>query len=166
MFCVSRSGEGNGNWLVFLPGKFHGQRSLEGYCHWDCRVVHQWATEQYVDTLKIYSCILNFCMQPLFLVEAMFPYTQDTLSQILTFNLVASLTILAHSRHTINIHWHPLLLGCYTPFYKLYLNVYSWENNRIISLVPFSMEEDSFSFMYIFACLFQNFWLKELILLH
>ena len=23
---------------VFLPGKFHGQRSLEGYSLWDCRV--------------------------------------------------------------------------------------------------------------------------------
>ena len=27
------SGEGNGN-PVFLPGEFHGQRSLAGYCPW------------------------------------------------------------------------------------------------------------------------------------
>ena len=27
-------GEGNGNPLVFLPGKFHGQRSLAGYSLW------------------------------------------------------------------------------------------------------------------------------------
>ena len=26
------SGEGNGNRLVFLPGKSHGPRSLTGYC--------------------------------------------------------------------------------------------------------------------------------------
>ena len=27
-------GEGNGNLPVFLPGKFHGQRCLEGYSLW------------------------------------------------------------------------------------------------------------------------------------
>ena len=30
---------------VFLPGKFHGQRSLVGYSQWGCRVRHNWATE-------------------------------------------------------------------------------------------------------------------------
>ena len=30
-------GEGNGNPLVFLPGKFHGERSLVGYSPWGCR---------------------------------------------------------------------------------------------------------------------------------
>ena len=34
-------GEGNGNPLqYFLPGKFHGQRSLAAYSTWGCRVVH------------------------------------------------------------------------------------------------------------------------------
>ena len=28
-------GEGNGNTPVFLPGEFHGQRSLVGYSPWD-----------------------------------------------------------------------------------------------------------------------------------
>ena len=27
-------GEGNGNPFQYLPGKFHGQRSLEGYSPW------------------------------------------------------------------------------------------------------------------------------------
>ena len=27
---------------VFLPEKSHGQRSLEGYCPWGCRVRHHW----------------------------------------------------------------------------------------------------------------------------
>ena len=31
---------------VFLPGKFHGQRNLEGYSPWGCRVRHNWATKQ------------------------------------------------------------------------------------------------------------------------
>ena len=31
---------------LFLPGKFHGQRSLAGYSPQDCRVRHKWATEQ------------------------------------------------------------------------------------------------------------------------
>ena len=29
---------------VFLPGEFHGQRSLEGYSPWGCRVLHDWVT--------------------------------------------------------------------------------------------------------------------------
>ena len=29
---------------VFLPGEFHGQRSLMSYSSWDCRVRHDWAT--------------------------------------------------------------------------------------------------------------------------
>ena len=31
---------------VFLPGKFHGQRSLMGYRPWGHRVRHDWATQQ------------------------------------------------------------------------------------------------------------------------
>ena len=30
-------GEGNGNPLVFLPGKFHGERSLVDYSPWGCK---------------------------------------------------------------------------------------------------------------------------------
>ena len=30
---------------VFLPGKFHGQRSLEGYHPWGCRVRQAWVTK-------------------------------------------------------------------------------------------------------------------------
>ena len=30
-------GEGNGNLLVFLPGKSHGQRSVMGYSLWSCK---------------------------------------------------------------------------------------------------------------------------------
>ena len=29
---------------VFLPGEFHGQRSLVGYNPWGCRVGHDWVT--------------------------------------------------------------------------------------------------------------------------
>ena len=29
---------------VFLPGEFHGHRSLAGYNPWGCRVRHDWAT--------------------------------------------------------------------------------------------------------------------------
>ena len=43
-------------WLptpVFLPGEFHGQRSLAGYSPWDCkRVKHDWATNSYVRNEK------------------------------------------------------------------------------------------------------------------
>ena len=36
--------EGNGNPLQFLPGHFHGQRSLAGYGLWGRRVGHDWVT--------------------------------------------------------------------------------------------------------------------------
>jgi len=43
------SGEGNGN-PVFLPGEFHGQRSLAGYCPWGCKESD--TTEQLTHTHK------------------------------------------------------------------------------------------------------------------
>ena len=40
-------GEGNGNPLqYFLPGEFHGQRSLVGYGPWGWRTGHDWATSE------------------------------------------------------------------------------------------------------------------------
>ena len=47
---------------VFLPGKFHGQRSLAGYSPWSCQELeHNWATEhtyRYIYIYKIrYDCI-------------------------------------------------------------------------------------------------------------
>ena len=46
----SSSGVGNGN-PVFLPGKFHGQRSLTGYCPWGHKesntAEHTWHTGIY-----------------------------------------------------------------------------------------------------------------------
>ena len=38
---------------VFLPGKFHGQRSLVGYSPWSCKVRHDLATKQKC----IYVCV-------------------------------------------------------------------------------------------------------------
>ena len=44
---------------VFLPGKFHGQRSLASYSPWDCKESTDWATytsqlsNQFYDTLQI-----------------------------------------------------------------------------------------------------------------
>ena len=41
-------GEGNGNPLqYFLPGEFHGQRSLVGYGPWGWRAGHDWATNKW-----------------------------------------------------------------------------------------------------------------------
>ena len=35
---------------VFLPGESHGQRSLEGYSLWGCRVGHGWVTNTHSAT--------------------------------------------------------------------------------------------------------------------
>ena len=32
---------------AFLPGGFHGERSLAGYSHWDHKVGHNWATNTF-----------------------------------------------------------------------------------------------------------------------
>ena len=39
---------------VFLPGEFHGQRSLAG--SWGDRVGHQWATNSQCDGVKMWGC--------------------------------------------------------------------------------------------------------------
>ena len=45
-------------WLptpVFLPGEFHGQRSLAGHSLWDYRIWHDWATSTFTfKTIKGY----------------------------------------------------------------------------------------------------------------
>ena len=45
---LGRSPEGNGNSTpVFLPGKFHGQRSLVGFSPWGCKNVgHDLVTKE------------------------------------------------------------------------------------------------------------------------
>ena len=44
-------GEGNGiSWSVFLPGKYHGQRSLVCYSSWWCRVGHNLTTNNHHHT--------------------------------------------------------------------------------------------------------------------
>ena len=43
----SRRSPGEEYWWptpAFLPGEFHGQRSVEGYSPWGCRVRHHWVT--------------------------------------------------------------------------------------------------------------------------
>ena len=36
---------------IFLPGEFHGQRSIEGYSPWGCRVRHDLETQQQQQSL-------------------------------------------------------------------------------------------------------------------
>ena len=38
---------------VFLPGESHGQRRLEDYSPWGCRVRHNWATNTSLNTWKV-----------------------------------------------------------------------------------------------------------------
>ena len=39
---------------AFLPGEFHGQRSLAGYSPWGCRVEHNWVTNIYIHIYIFY----------------------------------------------------------------------------------------------------------------
>ena len=45
--------------LVFLPGKTHRQRSLEGYSSWDLRVRHNWASEHIMEKC-VCVCVCNW----------------------------------------------------------------------------------------------------------
>ena len=45
---------------VFLPGKFHGQRSLVGYSPWGCRVRHDWT---HTHTPCPHPCLLLFLIR-------------------------------------------------------------------------------------------------------
>ena len=45
---------------VFLPGEFHGQRSLEGYSQWGHRVGHDWVTNTFTFTFFYISYIYIF----------------------------------------------------------------------------------------------------------
>ena len=56
---LERSPGGHGNPTpVFLPGEFHGQRSLGGYSPWGSRVGHEWLTNTH--NLKIFNFPKNF----------------------------------------------------------------------------------------------------------
>ena len=46
--------------LVFLPGKFHGQRSLAGYSPWgQKRTVHDWATKRQTNFMLLVRLLLK-----------------------------------------------------------------------------------------------------------
>ena len=42
---------------IFLPGKCHGQSSLEGYNPWSHRVRHNWAIKTFTDFLPVFSLL-------------------------------------------------------------------------------------------------------------
>ena len=53
---------------VFLPGKFHGQKSLMGYSHWGCKEsdmtehTHTASLLPYSGYRRIYLCFLLVCI--------------------------------------------------------------------------------------------------------
>ena len=52
---------------VFLPGKFHGQRSLVGYCPWGCKesdLAERTHNVQFCDRYKILECIFTLSSAP------------------------------------------------------------------------------------------------------
>ena len=61
-------GGGNGN-PVFLPGRFHGQRSMAGSSPCDCRVEHDWAQHSTVAiTYSSCSAFYVFFFQLIFYI--------------------------------------------------------------------------------------------------
>ena len=109
--CFS-NGEGNGNPPVFLPGKFHGQRNLEGCSPWGCKESD--TTEQLPHTHafpKTYLFYLFFCL----------------LCFILNKNCVSGLLKSLHKHHLNSyVTFHGLLYhysifrhsGCFQKLYN------------------------------------------------
>ena len=50
--CEDPLEKGMGIIQVFLPGEFHGQRSLASYSPWGCRVRHNWAINTFIFTYR------------------------------------------------------------------------------------------------------------------
>ena len=54
---------------VFLPGKFHWQRSLASYSPWGCRVRHDWvnSTQLSLLTISVHFClfVIKICKEKL-----------------------------------------------------------------------------------------------------
>ena len=88
-------------WLltpVFLPGKYHGQRSLVGYSPWGCRVRYNWATDTYTVILPSKDPLLND-MSPTFacvayLLSSESPYMKFVLAQTVLTPISSQLTLL------------------------------------------------------------------------
>ena len=88
-------------WLltpVFLPGKYHGQRSLVGYSSWDCRVRHNWLTDIFTVILPSKDPLLNdmspnfaCVIYPLWLES---PYMKFVLAQIVLSPISSQLTLI------------------------------------------------------------------------
>ena len=58
---------------VFLPGKFHGKRSLVGHSPWGCRVRHNWVTKcthtlVLCSSIQAFSC--HYCFEMFFTLIA------------------------------------------------------------------------------------------------
>ena len=96
-------------WLptpVFLPGKSHGQRSLEGYLPWGCRVRHNWATSTHTIQIKLPMQMIFWKLQKYFLQVT----RHDTLFSInwtflWRFNRFISGSCFAWLPTTAIVHW-------------------------------------------------------------
>ena len=143
---------------VFLPGKFHGQRSLAGYNPWGPRVRHKWATEHVLFTI-IWSSDLNFIVKYTDIVQ----FSHSVVSN--SFRPCG----LQHARFPVHhqlpeftqthVHWvgdaiqssHPLLSPS-PPAFKLsqYQSLFQWVSSlhQVAKLLEFQFQHQSFQWIF------------------
>ena len=95
---------------VFLPGKFHGQRSLTGFGPWSCRVGPDWATE--------HTCTQGGDSQIKVPVKV-----KGTYSEILTAN-VWVITLCSSSR--LNLYVDHFIQSIWQLYISYYHNLHSF----------------------------------------
>ena len=70
---------------VFLPGEFHGQRSLVGCSPWDHRIRHKWVTNTYLLNLEVTNMNKNTFLSVkgtiIYAQHRLFPFNQNMLAE-------------------------------------------------------------------------------------
>ena len=82
---------------VFLPGEFHGQRSLARYSSWHHRVWHDWATNTFAFTVST--------------TESLFIKTELG-SSLGLYSRMAFFKVLNFSNHKMGLNIRPASWGC------------------------------------------------------
>ena len=105
---------------IFLPGKFHRQRSLMGYSPWGWRVQHDWATEH---TISTFSLPLSVEKANLPTLNFLCSFVKNECSCM--YRYISGFPLSFHwSVYQLKLSWYQY----YIVFFKIYFN---W---RIITL--------------------------------
>ena len=156
---------------VFLPGKFHGRRSLAGYNPWGPRVRHKWATEHVLFTI-IWSSDLNFIVKYTDIVQFSHSVVSNSFRPCGLQH--ARFPVHHQLRELIQAHVHQVgdaiqsshpLLSPSPPAFKLsqYQSLFQWVSSlhQVAKLLEFQFQHQSFQWIFRTVS-FRMYWLDVL----